>query len=728
MYEALVVIQYISILLLTVESIYIFIKWRTRLQSYLFLYCLSTLINNVGYLAEMTASTSEAALYSKYLSYFGRVWIPLSFFVFIMEFCKVKLPGKLYTVLAAVHMGTFVLVITSRHQRLYYTGYEYVQEGLFPHNVFGHGPWYVFYMSLLGVYSVTGIAVLVRTIIKEKNKENRCLQFYILASAITEVTGFVVVMAGITRGYDVTVLAYTIGTVFMYIALFKHNLMDTLDLVKDYVIDNLSEGIIAVDEKESVIYFNEPLTQIYPDLTQRQSQILAELKAAMENKSVLQIGGKVYMPEMQPLYCDGVLRGKVYALIDQTEQQRYTQELMEQKELAEAANASKSAFLSIVSHEIRTPMNAVVGMTDLLLRDELTEKQRKYMLNIKNSGTALVMIINDILDQSKLEAGKMEIVEDVYELRPMVEDVQMIIEDRIGSKPIHLMIHIDERIPAMLVGDALRLRQIFINLMNNAVKFTESGYIQFSATLVSADEEKMAIRFGIKDSGQGIRREDLDKLGKAFSQVDTKRNHSKEGTGLGLSISRDFISLMGGQLQVESTYGKGSEFYFTINQGKADAHDENCRCDKCTWKQQEFTAKSARVLIVDDTNLNLMIASELLQPIGMTIDTASSGEKAIELIQENCYQLVFMDYMMPGMDGVEATDRIRKLASKETNALKAEYYESLPIIALSGDISERTQEMFQMAGINDFLEKPVEADRLKSMLLKWLPEEMIEGQ
>ena len=468
------------------------------------------------------------------------------------------------------------------------------------------------------------------------------------------------------------------------------------------------------------------MKKIYPDIEEKNEEVLKEIRGKITDHEVLKKEDCIYEAKLEPLMHGGDFQGNLYVLSDVTERYQHMEELREQKEIAEAANASKSAFLSIVSHEIRTPMNAVVGMTDLLLQDDLTEKQRKYMQNIKNSGSALVMIINDILDQSKIEAGKMEIVEAPYEIRPLVEDVQMIIENRIGSKSIRLMVQIDEKIPGLLVGDALRIRQIFINLMNNAVKFTESGYIQLSAKVVEETEDGYRIRFGVKDSGQGIREEDLEKLGKAFSQVDVQKNHSKEGTGLGLSISKDFIALMGGELKVESEYGKGSEFFFTILQKKATEQKESGERVKCTWKVENFKAPGAKALIVDDTEMNLMVMRNMLKHLGMTAVTAGSGEAAMELVGEDTFQAIFMDYMMPGMDGVETTDRIRKLASEQSDEGRVAYYKSVPIIALTGDVSEKTQELFRIAGINDFIEKPVAFDKVKKSLLKWLPEEVIE--
>jgi len=389
------------------------------------------------------------------------------------------------------------------------------------------------------------------------------------------------------------------------------------------------------------------------------------------------------------------------------------EEVAKEKEIADAANASKSAFLSVVSHEIRTPMNAVVGMTDILLRekDELSPKQEKYLRNIKNSGASLVMILNDILDQSKIEAGKMEIVPERYELRPMLDDVRMIIENRIGTKPVHLLYEVDENIPDNLVGDSLRIRQILINLMNNAVKFTEEGYIQLTINIAEKKDDELMLRFSVKDSGMGIKPEELDKLGEAFTQVDIEKNHKKEGTGLGLSISRDFIAMMGGCLELTSIYGKGTEFFFTISQGISTSSEAEGAFKTQPWQDEvDFTAPSARILVVDDIELNLSIVEALLEPINMQVDLADSGENAIRMVSENEYDLIFMDYMMPYMDGIETTKNIRGISEK---------HKKVPIVAMSGDTSDETTENFKLAGIDDFAEKPVNIKQLKKILLKW---------
>ncbi|MGN0247404.1 MAG: ATP-binding protein [Lachnospiraceae bacterium] len=392
----------------------------------------------------------------------------------------------------------------------------------------------------------------------------------------------------------------------------------------------------------------------------------------------------------------------------------------EEKQKADEANAKKSQFLSVVSHEIRTPMNAIVGMTDILLRSAKDETEISYLKNIKTSGDALLLIVNELLDQSKIEAGRMEIIEDVYEWKPIAENILTIAENRIEAKPITVGIEVDERIPDRLIGDSLRIRQVLINLMNNAVKYTEEGHILLSLTLEKEDEKGLFIRFSVKDSGQGIRENDLQQLFEAFSQVDKKKNHKIEGTGLGLTISRDLVHLMGGELSVTSQYGCGSEFFFSIYQKRASEDVKSLDERKRELSTTAFDAKGAKILVVDDTAINIKIAKIMLEEIGAVVEAAGSGSAAVEMARNNTYKIIFMDYMMPYMDGAETTQKIRALSENETNKETSEYYKNVPIIALTGDTDPSSIERFFESGMNDYVEKPIVKEKLKEMLLKWL--------
>lgn len=287
----------------------------------------------------------------------------------------------------------------------------------------------------------------------------------------------------------------------------------------------------------------------------------------LSEKTEMVIGERHYEKFIKELTVKDKVRGYCLIMLNVTKRYNMMEELKEAKLRAEEANESKSNFLSNMSHEIRTPMNAIVGMTEILLRSDLSDQDRGYLMNIKNSGASLLTIINDILDFSKIESGKLEIIEEEYEPMSMLSDLSMIFLNRIGDKPVELIFDIDRNLPNKLYGDALRIRQVIINIANNAIKFTAAGYVKLAIQMVPATEENMVnLNISIEDSGQGIKPEDLDKLFGSFQQVDTKKNRNKEGTGLGLAISKQLVETMGGQIGVRSEYGKGSEFYFHIPQ------------------------------------------------------------------------------------------------------------------------------------------------------------------
>lgn len=376
-----------------------------------------------------------------------------------------------------------------------------------------------------------------------------------------------------------------------------------------------------------------------------------------------------------------------------------------------------------MSHEIRTPMNAIVGLTDVMLRKDLPPDERGYMLNIKSSGKALLNLINDLLDFSKIEAGKFTISEDEYNIVPMLRDICLIGRIRIGGKGIRFNADIDSSLPKGLYGDQLRLRQVIINIVNNAVKYTDKGMVTLSVKAMQRKADKVQLFISVRDTGIGIKQEDIAKLFDAFSQVDLKTNTGKEGTGLGLAISAQLVALMGGELKVESEYGKGSEFYFTVLQGITDAEeigvfDEHGSDDGAQQDHFDFTAPEANILLVEDNEINCEAALALLEPLEMKIDTAENGAKALEKLESKKYNLVFMDQFMPVMDGMQA---VRKIREKDDD-----YYRSLPVIALTADAVSGVRDKFIDAGMDDFLSKPIDMKDMCAKLKKWLPNGLIK--
>jgi signal transduction histidine kinase/CheY-like chemotaxis protein len=397
----------------------------------------------------------------------------------------------------------------------------------------------------------------------------------------------------------------------------------------------------------------------------------------------------------------GINAGVLAVFVDLTD-------FMHEKQKAEAANTAKSDFLATMSHEIRTPMNAILGMSEMLVRSDLSTQQRKYLSDIRKSSQALLVIINDILDFSKIEAGKMELVNTSYNLHMLIDNLQAIFELLCQDKNLEFYCRKDSTLPVMVSGDENRLRQVLTNILSNASKYTKAGMVEFSAYL-SLDGWLVFI---VKDTGIGIKEDDLEKLFKPFEQLDLRKNRNVVGTGLGLAISYNLCLLMGGSLTLTSIYGKGTTFEIKIPYTPSDREAAEVR-----EFAGEFKAKSARILVVDDIETNLSVAEALLSTFDIYPDLAFGGVQAIALAQERHYDLIFMDHMMPEMDGLETTRHLRELGG---------WNSEVPIIALTANAIHGVEELFRRHKMDDFLPKPLDFNDLNLCLRRWLPPEIIQ--
>ena len=719
--------QYISIVALFVESWIVFRNWKNSLHSFLLFSCLATLINNLGYLFELKAQSEEAYFTALQLSYAGRVWIALSLFLFTAQLCRVRIPKLLTSILVGFHVFIYIIILTLRNHDLYYTDMHFVNEGGMLFLLHKDGILHHLFMGVQSVYIIIGIAWLVKTFLREKSRANARRYLMVLFAFTVEGLFFVVQtfdLIGITAIYDVSMIGNMIGTIFMFIAIIRYDLLGTREIAKEYMIDRISEAIIAVDEDGIVQYFNEPAKALYPELAKEGNGIPPAITSAVADGGNLTIHDRIFIPEENTLFYKGKQYGKLYALVDETAHFRYMAQLEEQKKIADSANVAKSRFLANMSHEIRTPINAVLGMDEMILRESSESPIRSYAADIMSAGKTLLALINDILDFSKVEEGKMEIVPVQYELSSVMNDLTNMIRERALKKGLKFHVEVDEHIPRLLYGDEIRIKQCALNVLTNAVKYTDSGSVTMKVTGEKKDDSHILLGFSITDTGIGMHREDIDKLFSPYERIEEKRNRTIEGTGLGMAITRQLLDLMGSRLDVESEYGKGSTISFAVEQevvaweeiGDFTDRFNDIKTGAQTYKEL-FHAPGARILVVDDTEMNLTVVQSLLKKTEIRIDTALSGRDALTLAEVNPYDVIFIDHMMSDMDGIETLKHLRELDKNQKT----------PAVALTANAVSGARQKYLSAGFDDYLSKPVDGTKLEEMLLRYLPEYKITG-
>ncbi len=395
---------------------------------------------------------------------------------------------------------------------------------------------------------------------------------------------------------------------------------------------------------------------------------------------------------------------------------------------ADRANSAKTRFLANISHEIRTPINTIMGMDEMILREEPEDKDsgyagkiRRYAANIRQASELLLNLINDILDVTKVESGKMSLVNQEYNTAEGICAIYSMIRVRSDEKGLTFTCCVDESIPTVLCGDIQKIKQVILNLLTNAVKYTKEGGFTLTIKVEERTASTCKIAFCVEDTGIGVKESDMGKLFSVFDRLEEDKNSEIQGTGLGLSLSKQFVELMGGDLQCESEYGKGSKFYFTIDQkivdntpiGKIELrnHEENIEVT-----ERVFTAPEAKVLVVDDNQMNLQVICGLLQRTGLHLVTAESGRECLRLLGEEAFDVVLLDHMMPEMDGVETLAHIR------------EKFPELPVIVLTANAANDGGSYYKSLGFTDYLSKPVDVLALENMLFRYLPDELIRAE
>ncbi len=502
------------------------------------------------------------------------------------------------------------------------------------------------------------------------------------------------------------------------------NPKDSVKTVTKGILDRGGVGpVLAVTNDNEVLFFNKDFVQLFPEVINAPSisTYPEMMRLFTDEEYVSEALSKIYEVRQEAIVEENV-QGKFVWLVDVTGHYKTNKKLTELKEMADAANKAKSNFLANMSHEIRTPINTVLGMDEIILREATDVQIKGYAENIRDAGTTLLSLVNDLLDFSKIECGKMEILPVEYEIANVLTEVINMIEIKAANKKLEFKAIVAEDMPYLLFGDEIRLKQVITNLLTNAVKYTEEGSVILKVDWKEAGDSSVSLIVSVIDTGIGIKEEDLSRLFVSFERIEEKRNRNIEGTGLGISITKELLELMNSSLNVRSEYGVGSTFSFTLKQGIRDRKPIGKFREKYAYSNEKskkyrttFVAPNAKILVVDDNAMNLSVVEGLLKNTTIQVDCANSGAAALELCKDLKYDIIFMDHMMPYMDGIETLKNIK--ADTEGPNIDT------PVIVLTANAVSGAKEMYLQEGFVDYMSKPIQGKRLEEKIVEYLPED-----
>lgn len=684
-------------------------------------------IQNIGVFLEVNSVSLESAVNANKIEYAGSSFYALLLFHFVSTHCNRKIHKSIFGLMITLCCVSVLSVWTDDITHLYYSSNEFSYIGR-PHMEVVHGPLFIFYILALVVPYFPAVVMLYEEAKAETELHRKQTLYCILLLSIFPFISFGLHIVAPKGGFDVTPLVTLWVAILSVYLLNQIQGFDVVRMAADRVLDVMDDAVITTDSKMQVLFANDAAIAIFPELENLNHEVLIN-QVKNFPKEVFTMAGKNefalndrYFESHVNIVRDkfDVARGYTIIIFDVSEMHQHMDEMEKMKDAADSANRAKSEFLAMMSHEIRTPMNAITGLSELIIEESIGRKVYDFAVDIKEASNSLLGIINNILDISKIEAGKMEITEVDYEIGRLQKEVSGMLKLVAAEHGLVLKSNIDENIPYLLHGDEGKIRQIMINIINNAIKFTKQGYVSITTYYDRLDEFNLNLYIKIEDTGIGIKEEDKGRIFDNFQQVDTKKNRKVEGSGLGLSICKDLAKLMKGDIRLESEYGKGSVFTVRIPQQIVEQVPLKDAGDIIRAKEEEtnymFICPKCRFLIVDDNRINLKVAVGFLEVYGAKLDQAKSGPEAIELVKQNKYDIIFMDHMMPDMDGVEATRIIRKDCGENGT--------SPVIIALTANAIKGAREMFLTNGFEDFLAKPIDKNMLHEIMIKYVPDEL----
>ncbi len=726
---AIITVHGMGVLVCFVMILLVWMAKPTVQQKILLVGTICTFLDMTGYFLELQSVSEEAARLSIKVEYIGTTMGLLSFLYFSCLYSThlgdwhVRLIKRFY---AVNHLFILVVVFTIDSNTIFYRKVErVVRNGYYLWSI-DPGPVYYWWFITTMVLGFLITFIVLQSALEHRGEKRPELFLLCLASLLPICLWFLR-MAGVFGYYDPYPMSMMITECFLVFIMYKYRLFDTVKTAKDRVIDNIREGILVTDHNGEVIYLNREISRIFPEVDWKNRRMVEERVFRFledHRDGFMTLKNQYYQWKSGEILDDNRRRaGVLYRISDITEGHLYTRQLISLKEEAERANAAKSIFLAHMSHEIRTPINAVLGMNEMILRESCSDTIKDYARNIQNAGKILLSIINDILDLSKIESGQMEIVEKDYHLGKMLIDIENMVTMRAEENSLALHIQANPMLPEALHGDEQRIKQCIINFLTNSLKYTREGQVTLQVDFTDKDKDTIDLRITVTDTGIGIEEDKLAILFEPFVRLDRSKNEHIEGTGLGLSITKKLIDRMEGRLSVESVYGRGSVFSFTLPQKVAgpdllgDYKEKLRRVAERESAREEFTAPGARILAVDDNRVNITVARGLLRRLKVQFDSATSGQECLDKFAKNDYDIILLDHMMPVMDGVQTLHRMQETERFRQNAPA--------VIAMTANAVIGAREKYLEEGFTDYLSKPIDHKSLEEMIRAYLPEEMI---
>lgn len=667
----------------------------------------------IGNLFEFRATTPEAAMVGIKVSYIGKCFIMLFSLQFATGFCRMKVSKSIINILAILDLLLIGVIMTCERHTLYYSSISYraIEGSDRIFMILGKGPLYYVWLATFyfGIFWFAFMAIYESALKKGASKNTHIRMTLIVMSTIAAIVlGYMLQLTDIFTDFDPTTLIIAYAEIVLLIDVKWYGLLDTMQAAQERILQDSRDGILITDsQKKYIIYSNSVAKEFFPEISNESDTTIANRIFNSEER-VLERDGKHFEIRISPLTEKDEILGYVGWIFDMSFIDQYTNEMIKLKEASEQANIAKTNFLAHMSHEIRTPMNAIVGFSELALRTEESYLVNGYLKNIKDSARTLLYLINEILDISKIETGKMEVTAVTYHIEDVITELRNMLETQANKNGIMIKLQVDEDIPEYLVGDRVKIQEILTNLMNNGLKYTKEGSVILRMYVKEETEKSVLLHIEVEDTGIGIEKANFSNVFEKFEKFDEKKNYGVEGSGLGLAIVKSFVEMMNGTIDFQSEYGKGTKFVVELWQeiGKGP---QTIKQDET---EVELRIKKGTVLIVDDNELNCEVAKGILECLGISAVISYSGMDCLGRLESNeKYDMILMDHMMPEMDGVETLHAVRAMGGR---------FETLPIVLLTANAVSGVKESMIKEGFDGFLSKPIDIEELTQTLAKFL--------